>query len=173
MNQKDSEINVPAIIEEVMKSEGVDLNDIREEEPFDIKKFLESFRHRKMKSMQYYLGYTSGEFDCECGHSWKSALTWCIIDLKNQELHMRIAQRCKKRECKKEVEPHYTASHEKSVKRMIEWAVNLYLVKTGKKQAKKHENNSLPRQGKHHTRDCKMCDFTYEIFWKPCFGRRF
>ena len=58
-------------------------------------------------------------------HRWPSAQAWCYVDLKNQSICYRDAQKCKK--CNSKAMPQFS---EGSIERMAEFVVRKFLIKT-------------------------------------------
>ena len=93
---EDSEVDVEAIIREIMQEKKVFPEEIEEEEPFVLKKFLKNLKNKK-KSQRYFRGRAYCQFKCQddsCGHSWSSNRAWCILDLKEQRIEQKLKEEC-------------------------------------------------------------------------------
>lgn len=67
-------------------------------------------------------------FNCPLQHhSWPSAHSWCIIDLKTQTICYRYKQTCKK--CERTAHPQFT---EESIEQMADYVVESYLRRIGR-----------------------------------------
>lgn len=182
------EVDIDAIIKEVMAECGLSPDAIPAETPFNKSSFMRNYRKGK-RSRRYYCGWASGHFTCNqvhCGHTWPSRYAWCVIDLKEQKLVMKLKQGCRKKHRQKEddedsnnpdddpeddkllldspksareddadseefpgVFPCY--KDEKSVRRMVRWAVKCYM-DTNEKGSGKRE-----KRPPHMRRYCEMC----------------
>lgn len=173
------EVDIKAIIREVMKDEGLDPTSIpTEEEPFDIDKYKDAMKARETWSKRYYRGRALGTYKCEndlCDHEWPSACGWCIVDLRKQEVPMRFREECKKGHKSLQnlsldgsklktpiqpndgtrVKPRY--EDEESVQKMVRWAVNMHLVQIGRKKRELYDSDNH-RSTRPHCQDlCEMC----------------
>ena len=150
------EVNIDDIIEEVMEEEEVDPRDIPRERPFNLKRFLKDLKDSgREKSLRYYHGKLPGEFRCQrCGRYWTSGHTFCILDLKRQTVKTKLYQKCL--EDGDEAYPYYR--NEDQVRRMVKWAVNLYLVKTKQRAPKERTGGDYFRRTAPHREDlCEIC----------------
>ena len=161
------EVDIDAIIREVMAEYEVDPDEIpREDDPFDLDHFLE----KKLKtSKRYFLGKTLGHFTCQelcgdqevgngqglrCNRYWKSGHASCIIDLKEQRVDPDyiFTQDCRTHET--EVSPHFI--DEERVRDMVEWAVKEYLYRSGREKRK--PSRGPRKQTKAHRQSlCEVC----------------
>lgn len=156
------EVDFGAIIKIVMEEKGVDPRDIPGEKPFVLKEFFEDLKDaNKKKSLRYYRGKLPGNFDChKCMRSWHSEHTSCILDLKEQTLKMKLYQECKIDNTK--AFPCY--KNKDHVKRTVEWAVNLYLIKTNQLIPQVHVGGGGRRTTQHLQDNCEAC----QIMGRPC-----
>ncbi len=163
-----TEMNANAIICEVMEENGISPSDIPEERTFDLERFIRSLRHRKKWSKRYYKGRAKGEFKCgddECANTWTSPHSWCIVDLREQTILMTFKQKCiKVKERHVKADPDYegedpTYIDENSVRRMVQWAVNLHLYMIGKllEKPKQELPDDHAHTAKHPPHLCQMC----------------
>ena len=74
-------------------------------------------------------GFASFNSHAGCSRSWKSAHAWCEIDLKKQIISDKYTQDCQK--CEVGVEPEFD---DDAVRKMAEYAVNQYLIRSGRKE---------------------------------------
>ena len=164
-----AEVDVDAIIVEVMEENEISPSDIPEERPFELGWFFGKLRHRKRWSKRYYKGRAKGEFKCrddDCANTWSSPHSWCIIDLREQTIVMKFKQKCikvKEKHVIKE-DPDYvgeypTYTDENSVRKMVQWAVNLYLAKKPMESTDGHAPTA-----KHPCHLCEMC----KLLKRPC-----
>ena len=116
------------IITEVMEEEGLYPDDIPNESGVNPVK-LEQIKH----SCRYFRCKAFASFDDHehfgCGHTWKSAHAWCILDLKKQCIAHRWSQECKK--CEGSSDPEFDRS---AVRRMAIFAVDLCLKRMGRRK---------------------------------------
>ena len=154
------EVDIDAIIEEVMEEEEVDPRDVPRERPFNLKQFFKDLQDsRREKSLRYYHGKLPGEFRCRrCGRYWTSGHTSCILDLKKQTVKKKLYQRCDNcDEDDDKVYPHYR--NEERVRRMVKWAVNLYLVKTNQREPRERTGGDyFRRTAPHRDELCELCE---------------
>ena len=197
-----NEVCIEAIIKDVMKDYDVDPQEIPEEGPFDLKKYIEDLKHREKWSKRYFRGHAKGIYTCDkCDHQWTSIQAWCILDLKRQRVVMKFKQKCKKKHEKDmpEVEeepsditaemeqlkmeksstfsledevftgvlPCYSdkSNYKKTVRYMVKWAVEKYLVLSGKIEPKIEHNDTPKRRRPHIQRLCQMC----KLLKRRCF----
>lgn len=164
-----NEVDVDAIIREVMEEFGVSPADIPEEGPFEKKAFMKNLKRKSNWSKRYYRGHANGYFKCKsCGGHWTSYQASCIIDLKGQTLVMRFKQKCKKNheeegEATEGVDftgilPCYRSrsKDKRSVRQMVKWAVELYLSLSGKKEKERKEGGKANRPP-HISKLCEVC----------------
>lgn len=189
MASKNSEVDIEAIIREVMKENKLDPEEIPEEVyPFDLDVYIEDMKDRKNWSKRYFRGHAFSQFKCEetlCDKSWPSAYAWCIIDLKKQELSMRFKQKCSakhvedieqlslqekptQQKSKKTQGVYPSYEGEESVTRMVEWAVNLYLVLVGRKEREEKHYSDYRPTPEHRQDLCEMC----QRLGRLCFERK-
>lgn len=184
------EVNIEAILKKYMKENHVDPDEIPTEAPFDVDKFIENLKEKKNWSKRYFRGCAYGQFKCDntlCGNSWSSPHAWCILDLKEQRVEMKFTQKCsfKTHKHMKQlglqdeasplepddeeavVEPCYEDAE--SVRHMVEWAVNLYLYITKRKEREPTYHSSNYRPTPEHKEDlCEMC----QRLGRLCFERK-
>lgn len=162
------EVDTDAIIKEVMEEKGISPQDIPEEQPFQLRRFVNNLKRKKKWSRRYFNGRAKGEFKCQegtCDRCWSSPHSWCILDLKEQKIIMKFEQMCfKGRKKHKKANPDYkgelpTYTNEESVTRMVEWAVDLFKDE-GARQAK---NDYVPTN-RHPWFLCAMC----QLLRRPC-----
>ncbi len=227
MAKNQAEVNIDAIIEEVMRENGTSPSDIPEERPFSRRRFISSLRNRKKWSKRYFKGHVNGEFKCgndACANTWTSPHSWCILDLKEQTILMKFRQKCIKKNHVKisklfldnpeslespggqehsaissSVEDFILDSHEsesgdsssdhedsgsggsecegeyptyvddKSIRKMVQWAVNLHLELVSGEKAKKPKQDTPDdhiHTAKHPRHLCEMC----KLLRRPCNG---
>ena len=90
-----AEVDIDAIIREVMSENKISPSEIPEEKPFELSRFIKSFRRRKKWSKRYFKGHARGEFKCAeatCGNTWTSPYSWCVLDLKKQAIIRKFKQ---------------------------------------------------------------------------------
>ena len=186
------EVDIESIIMEVMEKNGITPDDVEEEEPFDIDIFIKNLKKKEKWSQRYFRGRALGQFKCDsaiCNNTWSSAFSWCILDLKEQRVEMKFKQECSSPQHKDMeqlqieednleaseseedfeagVEPCYC--DEGAVEHMVEWAVNLFMVNTGRKEREATYHNYKYRQTpEHHQGKCEMC----KREGKLCFERQ-
>ena len=93
------EVDIEAIIKEVMKNEKLYPREIVEEPPFNVETFIKAIKSPKKEdwSRRYFHGHAYGQFKCDnnlCTNPWSSAYAWCVLDLKEQKVEMKFKQQC-------------------------------------------------------------------------------
>ena len=168
------ELDIEAIIKEIMEERGVSPDDIPLEEPFDKKKFIRSLKKSKNWSKRYFFGHAKAKFKCDkgsCKRSWTSHHAGCILDLKEQKIKQKFKQKCKKHRKQPASEefnglqPRYRVKDKDSVREMVKWAVELCaaLLKGEKKERKKATNkHSHTKEHKNYL--CEVCG----LFKRKC-----
>ena len=149
------------IIKETMDKAGLRAENIPREEPLDPKK-LEVIR----RSLRYHRTKGFAKFCCVCGlRKWGSAHAWCILDLRRQKVAHKYEQQCQS--CNAEAKPVFD---EESMKKMAQYAVDSYLIKTGKLKITKREGDEAWRSSEddlpHDERRCNMCSLVGGSCWK-------
>jgi len=155
--------NVEAIIESEMKRHNITSDMIPEEKETTPEEAVMA----KKKSYRYFLLKTSGGFRCgrthdnsctpmcahPCSHSWSSGQTWCIVDLKKKAILKPYYQKCKDHDAHKAI-PLYGV---KTVKKLAQWAVEKYLILTGKMEKIDQPSNRYRKTPAHRQDLCRMC----------------
>ena len=151
--------DVKRIIKAAMDKKGVTKEEIPKERPFTTPE--ESTRGSK----RYFETKGFAWFSCpKKNNRWPSAHAWCCIDLKEQKICYRDPQDCRK--CESKVDPEFT---EESIKRMAEYAVKRYLIKTG--NLEQVFNPSINTEGEteggpHDEKRCGKCKRLGRSCWK-------
>lgn len=174
MEESSNEVKIKVIIKEVMAREEVEPKDVPEEEPFNEDKFIADLKEKCNWSHRYFRGRAYGQFECDkelCDNSWPSAHASCVLDLKNQEMVKKFKQECGQTHIAMEqldlndestpskaedgVEPFYS---DESMKRMVEWAVDLFLQLMGRRERKppRNDDNYQPTP-EHRKKLCELC----------------
>ncbi len=182
---KDSEVDINAIIKEIMREKKVTPEEIdkdNKEKPFVLEEFLKDLKDRSKWSLRYFRGRAYAQFKCGnefCDNLWSSNRAWCILDLKKQKMKLKLKQECtlyeehpdfkylslSEKQEKKELDfkddsvgafPSF--EDEKSARYMVEWAVNKYLELVGRKE-RVFKNYDSQRQvnAPHKQSLCEMC----------------
>lgn len=183
------EVDIEAIICEIMKEKEVYTKKIDEEDPFDLEEFLNNLNNRENWSTRYFRGHALGKFKCEetlCDNSWPSAYAWCIIDLKKQKVIKKFKQECLKehkdmqhlsleekkkpsQQSMKKTQGVYPSYEDKeAVTRMVEWAVNLHLVLVGRNEREETHYSDYRSTPEHRQDLCEMC----QRLGRLCFERK-
>ena len=145
-------------IADAMEDEGVLPAHIRSEPGFRLDTLS--------RSLSYYRVKGFARFRCGCGRTWTSAHSWCILDLKTQSVIHTFGQTCQS--CEREAEPRFD---KESMERMAFYAVQRYLVKTGKRVRLVNEPLEAAPQapdsrGPHDEGRCAMCKALGRSCWK-------
>lgn len=188
-----AEVNVRDIIVEVMEEKGASPDEVAEEGPFDLEEFIKTIKKKNKEkwSERYFRGRAKGQFKCNnelCerkNKGWSSIYAWCILDLKDQKVKIKIGQKCTKCQEKRRELGLETSSEtseedededdqewikqsykdEESVRHMVEWAVNLHLYLVGKQDREPiYHKPSYRKTPEHKSRSCKMC----KLMGVPC-----
>ena len=149
------DVHVQQIISDEMEKWNVKTKDIPEDFDIDPSKAEEV-----KKSKRYYNCKAFGSFNFHDdptgkGHTkkWKSARAWCTLDLKQQCIAHRFSQDCNYCEGKS-----YPWFNEDALKRMAEFAVNLYLKKIGRIEYEmKDQDDNIQIGPPHDEKRCDMC----------------
>ena len=155
-------MNEKSIIKRVMDKFNINPEDIPDENnienPMDPKEIDgSSKRYFRTKAEADYLQHDG------CGHSWPSAHSWSVIDLKKQKFHGHYGQDCKK--CKRTLTPFY---EEGDIERMAEWACRQYLIRIGELERSPAAGFGGQAFGKgpHEQELCGMCKMLGRECWK-------
>ena len=185
------EVDIDTIIEKVMEENNISPEKVPKEEPFDVDIFIENLKKKENWSNRYFRGHALGKFECDgaiCDHKWFSAYAWCILDLKEQKMIKKFRQNCSPKHHKDieqlqigevpqsasepvndvrvGVKPRYF--DEDAARRMVEWAVGLFMELMGiKKREKADHDRSYRPTPEHHREECEMC----QRLGKLCFDR--
>ena len=95
---------------------------------------------------------------------WPSAQSWCFMDLKKQAICYRDKQDCKK--CESKASPEFT---EEALKRMAEYAVKSFLIRTGKRHHEYRPRGDMDGAvggGPHDEERCARCRRLGRSCWK-------
>ena len=111
------------IIEEVMEAKDVTPDEIPIETPFSVSD-LERVRR---ESKRYFHTKAFASYRCKCNRFWKSAHSWCITDLKVQNIIHKFGQGCQ--DCEEDANPIFDLE---AMRKMGEYAVKTYLRRTGR-----------------------------------------
>ena len=142
-----------AIIQQVMKENGIDPSSVPSENRLECRPHPKRVRNSK----RYFLTRNPTVFPQHdklvpsCERTWDSAHSWCVMDLKKQQIPYRYWQKCK--ECKTKVDPVYD---EVSIRWMAEWACDKFLIRMGRKE-RPCKDASKKSTGPHHRWRCQMC----------------
>ena len=144
-----------------MKKNGVNKDNIPREKEFHSPKDTRgSKRYYDVKGFAWYT--------CpEDGKRWASAQSWGIMDLRNQEICYVYSQDCNR--CESEADPDFT---DESIKRMAEYAVRQYLIRTGEIDAVfeprlDDEDDGHESKGPHDEERCGKC----KALGRNCMGK--
>ena len=178
MGESSDEAKARLLIQEVMEREGITPDDVPQEGPFNKERFIEDLKS-KCWSKRYFRGRAYGEFKCNkelCNNEWNSPHASCVLDLKDQKMVVKFKQECAlkldhvnmeqldlqdraeavdKEDMEGVVEPFFC---DESLKKMVEWAVDLFLQLTGRKERKQPNNGDNYRSTPPHRDDlCELC----------------
>ena len=95
---------------------------------------------------------------------WPSVRAWCVIDLKLQEICHRYYQKCNK--CDSKAYPNFTVE---SLKKMAEYAVKQFLIRTGRLSPSAHVphiDTGITKGGPHDEERCGKCKSLGRSCWK-------
>ena len=178
---------IKRIFEEVMKKYGVDTSMIpKENYPFNLETYEEAMKTRATWSYRYFRGQGFSKFKCGvslCDHSWSSVHASCILDLKRQEIPMLFWQKCNQGhkdigqlslEGKDKSEDNtpgaivYPTFDEKAIRRMVQWAVKLFCILTGRLEREEVQSGSYTPTAEHRQDLCQVCG----ILGRPCYERK-
>ena len=178
--------------------EKVDPQEKKKESKFNVDKFMKAItKGDKSKwSRRYFRGRAYGQFVCDHklylkpSKNWSSAHAWCILDLKEQKVEMKVKQKCSLQElhmsedlkqlCLRDYDQKEATSKDydgvepcfediDSVKHMVEWAVNLYLYLVGRLEREhSHHTSSYTPTAEHKEWLCEMC----KRLGRPCVERK-
>lgn len=168
------EVDIERIIKEIMKDEGLDPEEVQEEEPFDVDNFIKTIKsgNRDEWSRRYFRGNAYGQYQCDndlCGNSWSSAFAWCVLDLKKQTLEMKFKQECSSGKSHKDMEQLALKDKTSSnVKHMVQWAVDLHLQLAGRKEKRPKSHTNYRSTPEHMNGSCEMC----KRLGRLCFERK-
>ena len=148
---------VKIIILETMKEKDVKEADILQEDSLDLENCGRSKRYFYTKGFAW--------FRCHQKHKyWPSAHAWCVIDLKLQEICHRDHQKCNK--CDSKADPNFTVE---SLKKMAEYAVKQFLIKTRRLSPSvhvPHTDTGDIEGGPHDEKRCGKCERLGRSCWK-------
>ena len=123
-----SPANMKKIIQDAMVKCGVDDADIQEEGPYTPHKIRRSKRYIEVKGFAWFSCPNAQNHRWpEEHHRWSSARSYCVIDLKKQEICQQDKQKCS--ECGSIASAEYTTW---LMKKMAQYVVKEYLIKTRK-----------------------------------------
>ena len=154
------------VIDEVMTKYGVTTDQIpleRGVDPTKLEAINQSRRYFKTKAFASFSGHGS------CLRSWKSAHAWCVLDLRTQCIAHKLSQDCQS--CNGRSMPHFDRD---SMERMAEFAVDLYLKRSGKKVWQPRNDpfrfddwlENLDSRPPHDEARCEMCRKLGRSCWK-------
>ena len=150
------------IIMETMHEKAVLAAEIPREEVLNVKD-LEAIR----RSLRYYRTKGFASFYCLCRRKWGSAHAWCILDLRRQKVAYKYGQMCQK--CEKEAKPIFD---KESIKRMAQYAVDSYLIKTRRLRRPPQRDDDDGRikgnedEQPHDEKRCSVCLVSGGSCWK-------
>lgn len=180
MGESPDELKVRTIIQEVMKREGIAPDDVPEEEPFNKKKFIKDLKKGNW-SKRYFRGRAYGNFKCDeelCDNTWNSPHASCVLDLKEQKMIVKFKQECalktkhinmeqlnlqdreeaannEDKDKEPGVRPFFS---DESLRIMVEWAVDLFLQLTRRKERKQRNTaGSFIPTPAHMDGLCELC----------------
>ena len=144
------------VIAEVMDGEGVAVEEIPRETPFDIN----NLGMIENSSRRYFSCRAFAKFNrhANCSRHWGSVRAWCIIDLKEQRIIYRFDQDCQ--HCEESVPPEFD---EESVERMADYAVKTFLRRSGRLRRNPFDFRDLgdaldgATDGPHDQQRCGKC----------------
>ena len=122
--QEPSAHSVRVMILNAMFKENILPSQIHEEMMFDLTTV-------RFNSKRYFNTKGLASFSCPNNHCWKSALSWCYIDLKMQRICHRYEMKCAN--CGTSVKPEFSLE---AVNKMSCYVVNAYLLRTRRKEKK-------------------------------------
>lgn len=154
------------VINEVMTENRVTTQDIPEErgvDPTNLSAISQSKRYFKTKAFASFNAHGM------CARSWKSAHAWCVLDLKRQRIAHKLTQDCQS--CNGCSEPQFDRE---AMKRMADYAVDLYLKRTGRRAWPVRDDPydfndmllELDDRPPHDERRCEMCRMLGRSCWK-------
>ena len=111
------------IIEQVMSDYDVTPEEIPIETPFEVS----DLNRIRRGSKRYFHTKAFASYRCVCKRSWKSAHSWCITDLKVQNIIHKFGQDCQG--CERDVNPIFDLE---AMRKMAEYAVKTYLRRAGR-----------------------------------------
>ena len=147
------------VIQSAMDGEDIDQSEIPIERTFDINNMQDVLRGRSLRCHR-----TKGfaRFRCACGRSWVSAHAWCVLDLRKQSLAHKFKQECQT--CDDGGRPMFD---EESMNRMALYAVDRYLIKTGRLQRPprndEEDRDAAERDEDEKPHDEERCDMCRRI----------
>ena len=150
------------IIKEVMEKEGINPREVPNED--HIKDPIDPQEIRS-DSQRYFIARGFGHYRQHLGcpvqhHNWHSYYSWSVIDLKEQRFHYHYSQDCHKTHIvgAVTVRPTYDDTE---IEMMAEWACDIYLVRTGKRERPTHSNGvrrgSNKGNKKWNKHECELC----------------
>lgn len=159
------------MIGEVMEEKGVRPSEIPQEsniDPTDLVSINQSWRYFKTKAFASFNAH-AGNSDRRCPRTWKSAHAWCVLDLKEQQIVHKLSQDCQS--CNGHSMPDFDRE---SVRKMAEFAVDLYLKRSGKKPWEVRSTpfdfddfyDALDERPPHDEKRCEMCRKLGRSCWK-------
>ena len=155
-----SAAEIKEIILAVMAEERVLSSQVPNEGGFSVASASYSKRYFETKGFAW--------FSCPKQHNrWPSAHSWCFLDLKRQEICYRDKQNCRKDSCETPVNPGFT---EEAVKKMAQYAVKQFLIRTGRMTRTPREgrdDGGLGTEGGPHEEErCGRCRRLGRSCWK-------
>ena len=156
------------IIAEVMEEKNVSPDDIPVESPFvpsrPANQIDGSKRYFRVKGFAWFREHDNDGITCT--RTWPSAHSWCIMDLKQQRIVKRFSQDCQK--CEGSAQPEF---EEEAIRRMAEYAVKSYLIRSGKLQRDplsyvRDPLDDHEGQQPHDQARCGMCQALGRSCWK-------
>ena len=158
--------DIKDIIKEAMHAEGITRRDVPREWEFTSPKDV------KDKSKRFFEVKGFAWFACPKRHKywhkrhkyWPSAHSWCFMDLKTRTICYRDKQKCKK--CESKASPEFM---EDALEIMAEYAVESFLIRTGRKQLDKDPKSTDTKKtngGPHDEERCGRCRRLKRSCWK-------
>lgn len=158
------------VIDEVMSENGVTTQEIPEEhgvDPTDLSSISQSRRYFKTKAFASFGVHSASSRMCT--RSWKSAHAWCVLDLKKQQIAHKLTQDCQS--CNGRSDPQFDRE---AMKRMADYAVDLYLKRSGRKSWPTSSDPydfddmlfALDDRPPHDEARCEMCRKLGRSCWK-------
>ena len=171
------------IIAEVMEEKNVSPDDIPVENPFvpsrpanqidgskryfHVKGFARFNEHDVADDDHVQEDESDDDDEPRCTRTWPSAHAWCIMDLKEQKIVKRYPQECQR--CEGSAQPEFD---EEAIRRMAEYAVKSFLIRSGKLQRDPFDfrdlRDSLDHEGQqpHDEARCARCRERGQSCWK-------